>query len=255
MMSGRWSMGFRLQRLLLTVSRSCWDRLKKKLFINQVSLAKSWEIRFQSLAFGCGITVSILAWLQSWREATKKVWKIGVEEKVFFVDNVLFMLFDMCTSESNITCMAMHRRINQSLNLLTHQNGWHFCGETQRLCARRFPDSFCPKIDLNGAHKGKSGAMTWDVRHVVKRTRIFCVQKRNRINEWKENMAKTEMCKFHSLSLCFGVMCSVGCSVKSKKRYFYGRIQRFDSSLMGRNACYVQCYSIFNHVRCIIHII
>ena len=29
MMSGRWSMGFRLQRLLLTVSRSCWDRLKK----------------------------------------------------------------------------------------------------------------------------------------------------------------------------------------------------------------------------------
>lgn len=156
--------------------------------------------------------------------------RIGRES--FLCVQVLFMLFDMCTSESNITCMAMHRRINQSLNLLTHQNGWHFCGETQRLCARRFPDSFCPKIDLNGAHKGKSGAMTWDVRHVVKPLRhgFFLCKSENRINEWKENMAKTEMCKFHSLSLCFGVMCSVGCSVKSKKRYFYGRIQRFDSS-------------------------
>lgn len=151
----------------------------------------------------------------------------------FLCVQVLFMLFDMCTSESNIACMAMHRRINQSLNLLTRRNGWHFCGETQRLCARRFPDSFCPKIDLNGAHKGKSGAMTWDVppRRQASSTRIFFLCKsENRINEWKENMAKTEMCKFHSLSLCFGVMCSVGCSGKSKKRYFYGRIQRFDSS-------------------------
>lgn len=181
MMSGRWSMGFRLQRLLLTVNRSCWDRLKKKIFINQVSLAKSWEIRFQSLAFGCGITVSILAWLQSLLTGGhKKGVKNWSGREYFLRVQVLFMLFDMCTSESNITCMAMHRRINQSLNLLTHQNGWHFCGETQRLCARRFPDSFCPKIDLNGAHKGKSGAMTWDVRHVVKPLRhgFFFVQKR-----------------------------------------------------------------------------
>ena len=54
MMSGRWSMGFRLQRLLLTVSRSCWDRLKKNYLSIKSLLRKAERSGFKVWLLGVG---------------------------------------------------------------------------------------------------------------------------------------------------------------------------------------------------------
>ena len=89
-----------------------------------------------------------------------------------------------------------------------------------------------------------------DVCHVGRQatsTRIFFVQKRRRIDEWKEKMAKTEMCKFHSLCLCFGVMCSVGCSVKSKRDTSIEEYRHLTAARLVEMhvKCYAQCYGAF----------